>query len=171
MALYGPFSHYGQRAARTGLDHICQIQLLASISVPFFQRKPRPYCAKPTLIRSGQPGQVLAKCNWSESKLVCKTHQARFLAECNRPATSSPLSVSVAFFHRGPGSYCAKPARIWFGSGWLCRVWAKRFRSGSKLVCKNHLAHFWSMLPSRCGSDANRIQHVYRACTNTLLQT
>ena len=70
------------------------------------------YCAKPAPIRSGQPGQVLAKCNWSESKLVCKTHRARFLPECNRPATSSPLSDSVAFFHRWPRSYCAKPARI-----------------------------------------------------------
>ena len=41
------------------------------------------------------------------------------LAERNQPATTFPLSDSVAFFHRRPGSYCAKPARILFGSGCL----------------------------------------------------
>ena len=30
------------------------------------------------------------------------------LVECNQPATSFPLSNSAAFFHRWPGSYCAK---------------------------------------------------------------
>ena len=43
------------------------------------------------------------------------------LAECNQPAASFALSDSVAFFHRCPEPYyCTKPARIWFGSGWLC---------------------------------------------------
>ena len=28
-------------------------------------------------------------------------------------------------------------------------------------MCKNHPAHFWPMLPSRSGPDANRIRHVY----------
>ena len=28
-------------------------------------------------------------------------------------------------------------------------------------VCKNHPARFWPMLPSRSGSDANRMRHVY----------
>ena len=38
---------------------------------------------------------------------------------------------------------------------------AKRIRSGSKPVCKNHPARFWPMLPRWSGSDANRIRHVY----------
>ena len=46
-------------------------------------------------------------------------------AERNWPATTFPLSDSVAFFHRWPGSCCAKLARILFGSGcfgfWLNR--------------------------------------------------
>ena len=42
------------------------------------------------------------------------------LAERNRPATSFPVSDSVAF--RWPGSSSAKPAWIWFGSGRLCQV-------------------------------------------------
>ena len=72
-----------------------------------------------------------------------------------------PLSDSVAFFHRWPESCCAKPARIWFGSGWLRQVLAKRIRSGSKPVCKKHPARFWLMLPSWSWSDVNQIQHVY----------
>ena len=43
-------------------------------------------------------------------------------------------------FQRRPGSYCAKPARI--RSGWLCQVWAKCIRSGSKPVSRNHRASF-----------------------------
>ena len=33
------------------------------------------------------------------------------------PAISFPVSDSVAFFHRRPGSYCAKPTWVRFGSG------------------------------------------------------
>ena len=86
-------------------------------------------------------------------------------AQCNWPAASFPLSDSVAFFHRRPGSYCAKPAWIWFGSGWLCQVLAQQIQPGSKPVCKNHLACFWLALLSQSGSDANQIQHVYLAGT------
>ena len=42
------------------------------------------------------------------------------------------------FFNRRPGSYCAKPAWIQFGSGWLCQVLTKWIQSGNKLVCRNH---------------------------------
>ena len=45
------------------------------------------------------------------------------------------------------------------------RFWAKRIRSGSKPMCKNHPARFRPMLHSRSGPDANRIRHVY--CGNT----
>ena len=53
------------------------------------------------------------------------------------------------------------PARIRFSSGRLFQVLAKRIRSGSKPMCKNHPARFWPMLPSRSGPDTNRIRHVY----------
>ena len=53
------------------------------------------------------------------------------LIEHNRPATSFPLSDSVAFFHRQTGSYCAKPVEIRFGSGRLGQVLAEGIRSGS----------------------------------------
>ena len=43
------------------------------------------------------------------------------LAECNQHATSLPLSDSVAFFHRQPRSYCAKPSWIWLDSGWMSK--------------------------------------------------
>ena len=159
------YGHYAQRAARIGPDHICRIRLPASNSVPFFQRRPGPYCAKPTRIRSGWPVPVLAESIWSRSKLVRKNHLAWFLAELNQPATSFPLKADpVAFFplaqwflHRRPGSYCAKLGRIRFGSGWLCQVWAKRIRSGSKPVCEKHPARFWPLLPgpirTGCESD------------------
>ena len=57
----------------------------------FFQRRHGSYCAKLTRIRSGWPGQGLAKRVWSGSKPVCRNHRARFLAGRNRPATSFPL--------------------------------------------------------------------------------
>ena len=43
------------------------------------------------------------------------------------------------------------------------RVLAKRIRSGSKPVCKNHPARFRPVLHSRSGPEANRIRHVYWA--------
>ena len=46
-----------------------------------------------------------------------KEPRGPFLAERSRPATSFPLSDSVAFFHRRPGSDCAKQGRVRFGSG------------------------------------------------------
>ena len=77
---------YGQCASRIGPDSMCQIWLSASISVLFFQRRHGSYCAKPTWIWSGWPGQGLAKCIWSGSKLVCRNHLAWFLSGCNWPA-------------------------------------------------------------------------------------
>ena len=53
---------------------------------------------------------------------------------------------------------------IYFTSGWLYQVWAKRIQSGSKPVFKNHPAHFWPMLLSQSGSDGNQIRHIYWEC-------
>ena len=104
-------------SGRIVVYNLCLIRLPTSDSVRFFQRRHGSYCAKPTRTRSGWPGQVLAKRSWSGSRPVCRNHLARCLAGRNRPLTSFPLSHSDAFFHRRPGSYCAKPARIRFGSG------------------------------------------------------
>ena len=104
------YGHYGQRAARISPDSICRIRLPASVTAPFFfffffffQRRHGSYCAKPTRIRSGWPGQDLAKRIWSRNKLVRRNHLARFLAGRHRPATSFRLSDSFPFFHRRPG--------------------------------------------------------------------
>ena len=43
-----------------------------------------------------------------------------------------PLSDSVIFFHRQPGSYYAKPAWVRLDSGLLCQVLAKQIQSGSQ---------------------------------------
>ena len=67
------------------------------------------------------------------------------------PLPVSPLSDSVAFY-RQPGSYCAKPAWIWFGFGCLRQVLARQSWSGSKPVCKNHQACFWPVWIG-CESD------------------
>ena len=60
------------------------------------------YCAKPTWIWSGWPGQALTKRILCGSKPVHRNHRARFLAGCNQPATSFPLSDLIPFFHRRP---------------------------------------------------------------------
>ena len=75
------------------------------------------------------------------------------LAESNQLATSFSLSDATASFHRQLRSYCAKPAQIGFGSGWLCQVLVKWIQSRSKPVCKNHQACFWPVLPSQSRSD------------------
>ena len=59
------------------------------------------------------------------------------------------------------GCILLQTTQIQFGSGWLCKVLAKQTQSGSKPVCKNHLAHFWPTLLSQSGLDANWIWHVY----------
>ena len=46
--------------------------------VLFLQRRPWSYCAKSAQIRSGRPGQVLAKHIWFGSNPVCKNHSAQF---------------------------------------------------------------------------------------------
>ena len=49
------------------------------------------------------PGRSLVKHIWSGSKLGYRTHWPLFLAGHNWPATSSPLSDLVPYFHRRPG--------------------------------------------------------------------
>ena len=51
-----------------------------------------------------------------------------------------PTSVSVPFFQRKHGSYCAKPTRI--RSGWFDEDLVKYISSGIKPVCRNHRALF-----------------------------
>ena len=126
----------------------------SDLSFPFFQRSPGSYCAKPTRVRSGWPGQGLAKRIWCagiRKQAGVPESWGPVLAEFNQSATSFPLSDSVAFFHRGPGSYCAKPARIRFGSGRLCQVLTNRVRYGSKPMCKNHRARFRPVFPFPSG--------------------
>ena len=96
------YGHYVQRAARIGPDRICQIKLPASVSAPFFQRRHGLYCVKPTRIRCGWPGEVLARRIWSGSKPVRRNHQAQVLAGRNWSTTSFPLLDSVPVIHRRP---------------------------------------------------------------------
>ena len=138
-----------------GSYNLCQIRLPASVSVPFFPRRHGSYCAKPTRIRSGWPGQGLAKRIWSGSKPVCRNHLARFLAGRNRPATSFPLLASVpdrSSTHLPDNDNIAQN------------------QPGSDLVLVD-CVRFWpngsGPEASRCatiirpGTDANRIWHVY----------
>ena len=87
---------------------------------------------KQTLIRSG-------------SILVTASQYGRYGQRAARIGPDSicrirlPASVSVPFFQRRQGSYCAKPTRI--RSGWSGQGLAKhRIWSGSKSVCRNHQA-------------------------------
>ena len=51
-----------------------------------------------------------------------------------------PASVSAPSFFSKEGMDCVKPTRI--RSGWPGQGLSKRIWSGSKLVCRNHLARF-----------------------------
>ena len=67
-------------------------------------------------VRSGWPGQGLAK--FDVSGLEASRCAGIIGSGFWQAATGQlPLSDSVVFFHRRPGSYCAKPVRIRFSSG------------------------------------------------------
>ena len=72
----------------------CRIWLPA-FSVPFFHRRPKSYRAKPARIRSGWPGQGLAKRIWSRSKPVCTNHRARFWRNATGPLPVSHLQTGL----------------------------------------------------------------------------
>ena len=151
---------YGQHAARIRLD--CTLDLTSRIQFG-------SVLSKKALIILCKTSPDLIWMTWSafgQIHLVQKQADVQeslgpVLAEYNWPATSFPLSDLAAFFDRWPRSHCAKPAQIWFGSGWLCQVLAKWIQSRRKPVVKNHQTYFWLMLLSQCGSDTNWIQHVY----------
>ena len=88
-----------------GPDHTCWIQHPTFNSILFFQRRPRLYCVKLAQIKCWLNG------SGPQKQASVQESLGPVLAECNRPATSFPLSDSVTFFHKQPGLYCAKPAQ------------------------------------------------------------
>ena len=143
------YGWYGQRAARIGLDHVCLIQLPTSDLVPFFSKEGIDH------IVQNQPGSTLDGLVrvWPNASGLEASRCAGIIRPGVWQDATSPLPVSllwdlVGFFHRQPGSYCAELAWIQVSSGWLCQVLAKQIRSRSKLVWRNHPAHFWPMLLS-----------------------
>ena len=80
------------------------------------------------------------------------------MAECNQPVsvTSFTLSDLVAFFHRWPRSYCAKPAWIQFGSGCVRFLLNRSDPEASQ--CARRIRH----ASGQCfRADPDQIQHVY----------
>ena len=101
----------------------------------FFRRRYGSYCGEPTRIRSGWPGQVLAK-------RICSvlSPQTSRIILCKTSLGPIQFWLTVPGF--GPN-----------GSG----------PEASQCVQENHPARFWPTFPSRSGPDANRIRHVYWA--------
>ena len=100
MASYG---HCSQCAARIRPDSIFLIQLPTSnLVLLFFQRRPGSYCAKPTWIWSGWPGQVLGKRILSGSKPVCKNQWVRFWQNANRLLPVSHFQTLLCSSTDGP---------------------------------------------------------------------
>ena len=90
-----------------------RIPLLASSSIPFFERRPGSYSAKPARIWNGWPGRVWAKTHLVHqakriwfirlSKPVCKKHRAWFKQNAAGPLPVCQfVPVSAAFVHRLP---------------------------------------------------------------------
>ena len=115
----------------------------------FFQRRRVSCCAKPTWIRSGWPGQCLAKCIWSGNKPVCRNlrgalpvshFQTRFPSSTdvtdnivqNQPGSDLVLADCVRFWPNGSGpeaSQCARIIRPASGQGFPADP--DRMRTGS----------------------------------------
>ena len=126
------YGHYGQRAVRIGPDRICRIRLPASDSVSFFQRKPGSYCAKPTRIRSGWPGQVLGKRILSGSKPVCRNHWARCWQNATSPLPVSHFQIRLRPSTDGPDHIVqSQPGFVWVLADYV-RSFAERIRSRSR---------------------------------------
>ena len=119
-------------ADRIGLDCICRIWLPTFYLMLLFRRRPGSYCAKLAQIQSGWPRQVLVN------------HQAWFWQNAISRLPVSHFQTHLFSSTDSPGHMGKKTARIQAGSGRLCQVLAKWIQSGSKLVCKNHQAHFWA---------------------------
>ena len=69
------------------------IQLPASSLAPFFQRRPRSYCATLTWMWSGWPGQVLTRWIRSGSKPACKNHPSCFWPTFLNESRSDPACL------------------------------------------------------------------------------
>ena len=106
----------------------------ASDASLFFHKQPGSYCAIWFLM-------AMSGCSQMDP---VQNSLGPVLAKRNRPASYSRIRFGFSSSIDGlDQSYCAKQAWIQFGSGWPFRVVAKRIRSGSKLVGKNHWAWFW----------------------------
>ena len=81
--------------ARIRLDRMCWIQLPVFNLVSFFQRRRGSYRAKPTLMQSGRPGQVLAKGILSRSKPLCTNYWARFWQNAPCPLSGSHFQTRL----------------------------------------------------------------------------
>ena len=131
----------------------------------FFQRRHGSHCAKPTRVRSGWPGQGLAKHVRCRSRLVCWNHLARFLAERNRPAGSFSLSDSVPFFRRRPDNI----VQIQPGSN-LVLVDCARFGPNGSGPEASQWAGIVRPASGQCfPADPDRIRHVYWGNRNAAL--
>ena len=122
--------HYGLRAVRIKPDSIRRIQLHASVSVPFFQRKHGSYCAKLTRIQSRWPVRVWPDASGLEASRCAGIIWPGFWQDATSPL---PVSHFQTRFHSSkhvPDNTVHKPARVRFSSG--C----------SKPVCRNHPARF-----------------------------
>ena len=129
--------HYGLRAVRIKPDSIRRIQLHASVSVPFFQRKHGSYCAKLTRIQSRWPVRVwpdasgleASRCAgiiwpgfWQDATgpLPVSHFQTRFCSSTdvpddsvqNQPGSNSVLADCVRFWPNRSGPETSRCARI-----------------------------------------------------------
>ena len=89
------------------------------------------------------------------------------MAECKRPTTSLYFQTQLPSFHWLPASQCAKPAQIWFGSGWLCRVWDKWIRSSpeARIISGLCLANASEPIQIRCELDPACLLGMFKTYT------
>ena len=136
-------------------DRKYRIRLAVSVSVPYFQRRPRRYCAKPAQIITVV--RFLGKRIWSGSKPVCKSHRAWLWQNATDPL---PVSHFQDQYRRsstdGPDHIEENQAGSDLVLADCVRFWPNV--SGPET---SRCASFWPMLPSQSGLDMNRIRHIY----------
>ena len=153
--------HYGQSAARIGLDRI-----YARSDFPH----PIRFCSfkeGPDNIVLNRPGsdldgvvRVWPNPSGSEASRCARIIGPGFWQNATGPLPVSHFQTGLPSSTDGPEHSVQNQP----GSGLVladCQVLAVQIRSGSKPGCETHPARFWPTLPIRSGWDANRIRHVY----------
>ena len=106
----------------------------------------QPVMQKPAWIQSGWSGQVLAKCIWSGSQLVCKNHWAQFWHKTTGLLPGFHFQIQLRSFTDGPDHSVQNQPKSDLMLAECVRFWPNG--SGLELEASQCARLIWLMCPS-----------------------